>query len=399
MATDAAIENTSHENQTGNNPVQTEASNTENPLVYDGKGGQIFQLWLMNFLLKIITLGIYSFWGKTRLRKYIYGSFSLGGDRFEYTGTGGELFKGFLKVLPILVILFAPIAFLSEQYPAVTILYLPLFYLFGVAIYSAMRYRFSRTRWRGIRGRLGGSAFKYANISASRSVINVITLGFAIPHSDIARNKYMYGNMYFGNVKAEYNGNAKNIYGEYIKSLFIMLGALIIPVTFFAIPIILEAIQSAPPPSVDLSTNGPKTFGQIAEETNQSISILPAIIASISYLLGILSVIFIIPISRSMYTAALMRENMRALNVGDLRFKSKVTTWSLLKHQVGNVLWLVLTLGLATPLVMQRKAKFMAVNTVIYGDLDTSQVMQGKDEGITSGEGLEDALDIDAGFI
>ena len=75
MATDAAIENTSHENQTGNNPVQTEASNTENPLVYDGKGGQIFQLWLMNFLLKIITLGIYSFWGKTRLRKYIYGSF------------------------------------------------------------------------------------------------------------------------------------------------------------------------------------------------------------------------------------------------------------------------------------------------------------------------------------
>ena len=399
MATDAIIENTPHENQTGNNPVQTEASNTENPLVYEGKGGQVFQLWLMNFLLKIITLGIYSFWGKTRLRKYIYGSFSLGGDRFEYTGTGGELFKGFLKVLPILVILLGPIAIWGEQNPAVLLLYFPLFYLFGVAIYGAMRYRFSRTRWRGIRARLGGSAFKYANISASRFFLNIITLGFAIPYSDIARTKYMFGNIYFGNVQAEYNGHAKNIYGAYIKSLFMMFGVMIIPAVLFSIPIIMEAINTAASQPVDYSSGEQKTFGEIANNVNQSMSMLPGLVAAVSYMLGIILAIALIPVARSMYTAALMRESMRGLVVGDLRFKSKVTTWSLLKHQLGNVLLLIFTLGLATPFVINRKAKFMAVNTVIYGDLDTSQVMQGKDEGITSGEGLEDALDIDAGFI
>ncbi|MGH1456630.1 MAG: YjgN family protein [Alphaproteobacteria bacterium] len=399
MATDTAIED--------NNLAQSTTKETNpqkkmkiNPLQYEGMTGKVYRIWLMNFFMKIITLGIYSFWGKTKLRKYIYGSFSLGGDRFEYTGTGGELFKGFLKVLPILVVLFGPIAIWGEQYPAITLLYLPILYLFGVAVYSALRYRLSRTRWRGIRGRLGGSAFKYANIAAVRFLINIVTIGFAIPHSDIAKTKYMFENLYFGNIQAEYKGDVKRIYGAFIKSIFMMIGVLMIPGILFAIPIVIESMNSVvtPPHPIDFSSNDAKTFGEISGEVNQSVSLLPSILASLSYLLGIILFILLLPVSHSMYKAALMREQMRGLVVGDLRFKSKVTTWSLLKHQLGNVVWLLFTLGLATPVVIQRKAKFMAGNTIIGGDLDTSQVMQSKDEGIKSGEGLEDALDIDAGF-
>ncbi len=399
MATEAIIQNTPAEQNFNNTISETDGKMIVNQLKYDGKGGQVFQLWLMNFLLKIITLGIYSFWGKTRLRKYIYGSFSLGGDRFEYTGTGGELFKGFLKVLPILVVLLGPIAVWGEQYPAVTLLYLPMFYLFGVAIYGAMRYRFSRTRWRGIRGRLGGSAFQYANIAAGRFFLNIITLGFAIPYSDIARTRYMYSNIYFGNVKAEYHGDAKNIYGAYIKSLFMILGVMIVPAIIFSIPIIMEAMTTIASQTVNTSPDEPKTFYETPGNINPSQSLMINTLYSLSYLLGVILAIMLFPVARSMYSAALMRENMRGLVVGDLRFKSKVTTWSLFKHQLVNVLLLIFTLGLATPFVINRKAKFMAINTVVGGNLDTSQVMQSKDEGITSGEGLEDALDIDAGFL
>lgn len=374
MTTETEIENT---------PTQ----NTKlkpNRLNYEGLAGQLYKIWLVNFFMKIITLGIYSFWGKTRLRKYLYGSFSLGGDRFEYTGTGGELFIGFLKVLPVLVIIFGPIAFLSEDYPVVILLYLPLMYLIPIAIYGAMRYRFSRTRWRGIRGRLSGSSIKYANISIGRSIINALTLGFAIPYSDIARMKYMYNNTYFGNVKAEFHGDGKRIFGAYIKSLLMTLVVLIIPAMLFATPIIIEAMSE----------------GLVTDETATSnASPIPGLLSAVTYLLGILLAIMLFPVARVIYTAALIREQMRGLHIGDLRFKSTLTAMSLFKHNIGNMLWIVLTLGLATPIVINRRAQFFADKTIIGGNLDTSVIMQSKDQGITSGEGLEDAFDIDAGFI
>lgn len=384
MIVNVSIEN---ETQYASESAVTKKKIKINKIQYDGKTRKIFRIWLKNIMFTFMTLGIYSFWGKTNLRKYVYGLFSLDGDRFEYAGTGGELFKGFLKTLPILVIIFGPITIFGEQYPAVMLLYIPMFYLFGVAIYGAMRYRLSRTRWRGIRARLGGSAIKYANISIIRFFLNVVTLGFLIPHSDIEKTKYMFDNMYFGNVKAKFNGNVQNIYGAHIKSLFMMLGLMLISALLFGVPIALEYMME----------NG--FFAENRATSPSWIASLPALIAAISYLLGVITAFTLLPISRSIYTAALMRERMRGLVIDDLRFKSKVDTWLLVRHNLGNILWIIFTLGLATPHVIQRKAKFFAENTIIGGDLDTSRIMQGQDDGITSGEGLEDAFDIDAGFI
>ena len=67
--------------------------------VYDGRLGEIYGIFIKNLLLGIVTLGFYRFWGRTNLRRYIWSRVSLRGDRFEYTGTGGELFQGFLIVV------------------------------------------------------------------------------------------------------------------------------------------------------------------------------------------------------------------------------------------------------------------------------------------------------------
>ena len=56
----------------------------EGQLVYDGRVGELFVLWLKVLLLGIITLGIYSrFWGRTRSREYFWSHVSLLGERFE----------------------------------------------------------------------------------------------------------------------------------------------------------------------------------------------------------------------------------------------------------------------------------------------------------------------------
>ena len=56
-------------------------------------------LSLKIFFLRIITLGIYYFWGKTEVRRKLWAAVHLEGQPLEYTGKGKELFFGFLIVL------------------------------------------------------------------------------------------------------------------------------------------------------------------------------------------------------------------------------------------------------------------------------------------------------------
>ena len=75
---------------------------------YHGDTGELFKIYLVNFLLTVITLGIYRFWGKTRIRRYLWSHIEILGDRLEYIGTPKELLIGFLIVLVfVLVPLFA----------------------------------------------------------------------------------------------------------------------------------------------------------------------------------------------------------------------------------------------------------------------------------------------------
>src|SRR5215510_789955 len=73
-------------------------------LEYDGGLGALYWIFIKNFLLIIITLTIYRFWGKTNLRRYAWSHTTLQGQRFEYTGRGGELFIGFLIVVGLYVV-------------------------------------------------------------------------------------------------------------------------------------------------------------------------------------------------------------------------------------------------------------------------------------------------------
>jgi uncharacterized membrane protein YjgN (DUF898 family) len=130
-------------------------------LRYDGKLGTLFRQYLVGIVLTFLTLGIYRFWYKTHLRRYIASSFSLDGQRFEYTGKASELFRGFLVAAGILLLVSFGISFAGEKSILNDILTVAFIYLFFVGQYAAMRYRLSRTVWRGIRCRLRGSAFKY----------------------------------------------------------------------------------------------------------------------------------------------------------------------------------------------------------------------------------------------
>ncbi|MDH3738773.1 MAG: YjgN family protein, partial [Alphaproteobacteria bacterium] len=132
-----------------------------------GRRGPLFGILLVNALLGLVTLGIYRFWARTRLRQYFWNSIEIDGDLLEYTGRGLELFIGFLIVVAVLVPLFGGYSVLStflqattpDVFAAVNFLYfITIFWLTRYAYFRARRYRLARTVWRGIRGGQDGSA-------------------------------------------------------------------------------------------------------------------------------------------------------------------------------------------------------------------------------------------------
>lgn len=44
------------------------------PFRFTGNGREYFRIWIVNTLLTILTLGIYSAWAKVRKKRYIYGN-------------------------------------------------------------------------------------------------------------------------------------------------------------------------------------------------------------------------------------------------------------------------------------------------------------------------------------
>jgi len=61
---------------------------------FTGSGGEYFKIWIVNILLTIVTLGVYSAWAKVRNKQYFYGNTYLSGSSFEYTALPMQILKG-----------------------------------------------------------------------------------------------------------------------------------------------------------------------------------------------------------------------------------------------------------------------------------------------------------------
>lgn len=139
-------------------------------ITFENRGERLIGLGAVNGVLKMLSLGLYSFWGKTEVRKRLWSFTRLNGEPLEYTGTGKELFLGFLVVffafvLPVMLGALAVALLFPQNKLAISIYQLAAYGLFfvllGNAMYRAQRYRLSRTQWRGIRGALVGSPARY----------------------------------------------------------------------------------------------------------------------------------------------------------------------------------------------------------------------------------------------
>ncbi|MFV0478508.1 MAG: YjgN family protein [Parahaliea sp.] len=68
---------------------------------FTGSGREYFRIWIVNLVLVIITLGLYSPWAKVRNRRYFYGNTLLDDASFEYTADPKRMLIGRLISLAL----------------------------------------------------------------------------------------------------------------------------------------------------------------------------------------------------------------------------------------------------------------------------------------------------------
>ncbi len=214
-------------------------------LEYSGDGTEMALLMLKNLLLTVITFTIYRAWARTNVRRYVWGHTSFLGDRAAYVGTGEELFKGWMKLVGIIIgygiavaILQAIISPMKYIVPLIT----PILYIavISIAIYSGLKYRLSRTKWREVRFGVDkdkDSTRQFMILYFKGVFLTAITLGIYTPWFSNAQKVFLTNRSRFGTGYFSYGADSSEYALLFFKGVFLSI------VTFgFYIPWMIRSL-------------------------------------------------------------------------------------------------------------------------------------------------------------
>ena len=188
---------------------------TELSTEFVGQRGRLFRLAFVTGLLTVLTVGIYRFWMKTRLRRYYWSSIRPGGHPLEYVGDPLEKLLGFFIAVVVLAFYIGVVnlllMFISfSLFDGNTVAYfasvagvIPIWFY---ARYRARRYVLARTRWRGIRFGVDPGAWGYAWRALVHWAITILTLGLLWPRMTFWLEKYRWDRTWFGDRQFHQDG-------------------------------------------------------------------------------------------------------------------------------------------------------------------------------------------------
>ncbi len=347
------------------------------PITYDGRRGALTALFYRNLALSIVTLGVYRFWAITNTRAFLWQHWKVVGEPFDYSGTGKELFIGFLKVAVALLMLstaaqIGQVAGIGDVAQSVIALGYTVFVflLYVVGSYLGLRYRMARTRWRGVAFVQAGTLKGYLGLMLLGWFLCVVTLGLYLPWFQIKRARYVFNHLSFGSIPFRQNATAKGLLLRYL-GVGLMIG-----MTIFVAVVIWFAFTSL------------GWFNDI------DISIGPLLGAVAGVLIIFLGYLFAV----SIYRQKLTQNIAEGLSLGPLRFRFTATATQFFRLSLGNLLLIWLSLGLLSPFATHRTQLFWARHLAILGAIDPAQIEQAAQRPLGS-EGLTGFLgDMDAGF-
>lgn len=209
-----------------------------------GTGSEYFRIWIVNLLLTIITLGIYSPWAKVRRLRYFYGNTELNDESFDFTANPKRILIGRLIAIGVYLI----ISVLGEFSPVIAAVGgLLIMALFPWLVRSTLRFRARNSQYKNVRFAFVGSLLAayvlfglviFANLlitGAGYVAVNaqmvgtgvgIFLIGFALlaPFAWRLFKSYQFDNTQFGEMAFAWHASMLDVY----KAVLIPIGIAIL---------------------------------------------------------------------------------------------------------------------------------------------------------------------------
>lgn len=383
----------------------------ETKVLFSGKGKEYFGIWIVNILLSVITLGIYSAWAKVRNKRYFYGHTSIAGDSFEYHGQPMQILKG--RIIAVVCVVIWSV---SEQVSPLLSLGLIVAFVLLLPLLSRSNARFdsAMTSFRNVHfsfnGTIAGAYWAILGRGTLATVGFVAAIGvvvFAMKLNIVAgvlamlvllpayvylqawslvgianyfSNGYRYGERQF---KADY----KNAFyfKTYIVATLIWLALMaLVLVSFVAIV------------GVNLVSNL-ESFTEIMSHSDIATFMIGYYLVFIA--IGLAIGAYLKVKVRNYTFSRLVLEGKDTETASEFSFASTLTVKGYVSLVVTNFLLQVVTIGLARPWVMVRTTNYLANNTFVYGDIELL-VASDQDSDVKSAvsDEVAQAFDVDLGI-
>jgi uncharacterized membrane protein YjgN (DUF898 family) len=308
----------------------------------------------VNFLLTLVTLGVYSAWAKVRTQRYFAGNTRLDGASFAYLADPMAILKGRLLVLGfglvwVLTTLAAPE--LDGVFGLALMLLVPW------AIVRSLAFRAHNTSWRNIRFRFDAPYGSALRAYVVMPFLGLATLGLLYPYAMFEQRRLMVDHAAFGTTGFRMASGSRDFYRAFAVLILMGIGAVIgLAATFGA---------------------GVEVGGAAL-----AVSALPL------YFLGYAYV-----------SSRLTNLTYEGARLGEHRLSSRLPTGGLALVLATNALAILASLGLLLPWARVRMARFRLEHMSVDAAGSLSEFAAAEASEVASlGAEIGDALDLDLGL-
>jgi uncharacterized membrane protein YjgN (DUF898 family) len=311
-------------------------------MMFGGTGSEYFRIWIVNILLTVLTLGIFSAWAKVRRTQYFYRNTRVAGAGFDYHGDPLAILKGRI----IAAVLFGSYYAAGLVSPLLGgIAFVILVAVLPWLICRSLRFRFQNTSYRGLRFRFTGSTADAYKTFLLLPIATFLTFGAFAPMWHHRVKHYLHSNAWYGQTRFSFDATVGGFYRIYLAALGLLL-ALIAGGAALAVPFMISGLLDP-----------------------------GAMTGAVMLMLAGLAVIAYATASVSMWAFITARVQNLAWNhttLGPHRLLSSIEVRPLVWLTMTNLLGMLLTLGLFKPFAEVRVTAYLlsASSVVTSGNLN-----------------------------
>ena len=332
----------------GQRNAGTSGPKQETPLEFTGSGREYFGIWIVNILLTIVTLGIYSAWATVRNNQYFYGNTRMDGASFQYLASPITILKGRLIALAVLV----AYVVLSDLYVEAAVVFAIVFIpLVPWIMVRSLRFNAINSAYRNIRFDFQGSYGQAFMVAFVWPLLNLLTLLLLTPLVMKKTHEFIANGSRYGTTEFELKAET----GEYYR--------------FFGIGLLIAI-----------------AFGVAAFLAMRHVGFTAgSIIAAVGYL-----TLF------GYFMAGIANLFLRSVHLDNHGFESRLQPLQMIWIYLSNSFLVVITLGLFTPWAKVRMARYRAACTSMLVNGDLNHFVAAEQTRTSAlGQELGDAFDVD----